>query len=341
MICPDCDPFTSRNNEYRRACPQPYLLFFQNRLRFGFSMRRVCAPCGGEGRSWNPHLRTTHHHLTVAFQLPSSSKAAAEFLELGLDHHKKTRTLPIYFSMILDALEQTTDSTDSSDPYNTYAAILGGPIFEDSYVEKLRKSLRAFVTPGQCLGFLSQTKSALERVNSESSRQRNTLGAETSKRLRKRRKLDLESTACSSVKAINFAFVCSVIAIIWPSLPIHSLPEESRSEAVNEIQGINTSIIRPSLSVGLKQEHNEEGGGVSRSWPRDIITCSVLRLQYALSTCPAFGFRSTYDNGMESRMLKLLEPSGVLPELKIEIVNRTLFWCKTLTDFCPRGGHFS
>jgi hypothetical protein len=134
-------------------------------------MRRICAPRRGEGKSQNPRLRTTHPHLTIIFQLSSLSKVAAEFLELGLEHHKKTRTLPAYFSTILDALEQTTDSIDPSDPYNTYAAALGGPIFEDSHVEKIRKALRGFVTPGQCLGFLAQMKDALERVSSENSRQ--------------------------------------------------------------------------------------------------------------------------------------------------------------------------
>lgn len=243
--------------------------------------------------------------------------------------------------MILDALEQTASSTDSSNPHNTYAAVLGGPVFKESHVEKLRKSLRAYVTPGQCLGFLSQTKSALEQANPIYSRQQDTPGAKASKRPRKRRKLDLESTVCSSITAINFAFVCSVIAIVWPSLPIHSLAEESRSEAVKEIRGVNTSVIGPLLSAGLKQEYDEEGGGASRAWPQDITTCSVLRLQYVLSTCPAFGFPSTYYTEMESRMLGLLEASGVLPELKMEIVNRTLFRCKTLTDLYLRGGHFS
>lgn len=242
--------------------------------------------------------------------------------------------------MILGALEQTKNSIDPHNPHNTYAVVLGGPIFEDSHVEKLRKSLRAFVTPGQCLGFLSQTRSALEQANPEYSRQ-NTPEAKTSKRPRKRRKLDLESAVCSSVTSINFAFVCSLIAIVWPSLPIRSLAEEFRSEAVKEIQGVNTSVIKPLLSTGFKQEYDEEGGGASRTWPRDITTCSVLRLQYVLSTCPAFSFQSTYDTEMESRMLGLLEPSGVLPELKIEIVNRMLFRCKTLTDLYLRDGHFS
>ena len=231
--------------------------------------------------------------------------------------------------MILDALEQTTDSIDPSDPYNTYAAALGGPIFEDSHVEKIRKALQAFVTPGQCLGFLAQTKNALERVNSEHSKQQNISDTEGSKRSRKRRKLD-PSTTYSPIKATNFAFVCSAIAIIWPSLPIHSLADESRSEAVNQIRGTDANVITPLLSMGLKRERNEEGGSPSRSWSRDIITSSALRLQYALSTCTAFGFQPAHDIKTESRMLRLLESSDVLPELKIEIVNRTFFLRKCL-----------
>lgn len=288
-------------------------------------MRYICAPGRGEGKYRNSCPRAAHPHLTIIFQLSSSSKAAGEFLELGLGHYKKTRTLPAYISMILEALEQTTDNTDTSDPYGIYAAAFGGPIFEDSHVERLRKALRAFVTPGQCLGFLAQTKSALERVNPGHSRQQNITDTNSSKRSRKRRKLDPEFTIYSPVKAINFAFVCGVIAIVWPSLPIHSLADESRSEAVSKVQWVNANIIIPLLSTGLKRECDGEGGNASQSWSRDVITSSALRLQYALSTCTAFAFRPVHDNGVESRMLRSLESSDILPELKIEIVNHILF----------------
>ena len=243
--------------------------------------------------------------------------------------------------MVLDALEQTTDSIDSSDPYNTYAAVLGGPIFEESHVERIKKALRAFVTPGQCLGFLAQMKSALERINSEHSKQRSIPDTENSKRSRKRRKLDPESTMCSPVKAIHFSFLCSAIAILWPSLPIYSLADESRSEAVNQIQGVNANVITPLLSMGLRRECDEEGGSLSRSWSRDILTSSALRLRYALCTCTAFGFQPAHDIKTESRMLRLLESPDVLPELKTEIVNLTFFFEEMLTDFFLRDGRSS
>lgn len=261
-----------------------------------------------------------YSHLTIISQLPSS-KAAAEFLELALDYHKKARTLPAYFSMILDALERTTDDTDSNDPCNTYAAVLGGPIFEDSHLDKLKKALRVFVTPGQCFGFLVQTKGMLERANSEPSRRQDISDTESPKRSCKRRKLNLKRAMCSPIKAVNFAFVCGVISIVWPSLPIHSLADESRSEAVNEIQGVNTDLITPLLTAGLKRERDGEGGSASRSWSWDVIMSSALRLQYALSSCTTLDVRPAHDTKAESRMLRLLESSDVLPELKIEIVN--------------------
>ena len=224
--------------------------------------------------------------------------------------------------MVLDALEQTANSTDSSNPHSTYEIVLGGPMFEDSHAEKLRKAVRGFVTPGQCLGFLTQTKGVLERVYFEHFRQ-DIPDTESSKPSRKRRKLDSEPTTCSPVQAVNFAFVCNVIAIIWPSLPVHSLTDEPRSEALNEIKGVNTNVITPLLSVGLKREHSEEGDD-SRSWSRDIITSSALRLRYDLSICTPLNFRPAHDTKMESRMLRLLK-SDVLPELKIEIVNHVIF----------------
>jgi len=269
-------------------------------------------------------MSTTHSHLTVVSQLSSSSKVAAEFLELGLDHHKKTRTLPSYFSMVLDALEQATDITDSSNPYDTYEAVLGGPIFDDSHVEKLRKALRGFVTPGQCLGFLTQTKDALERARPEPFRGQDIPGAGSSECSRKRRKLDPKPTTCSPIRAINFAFACNIIVIVWSSLPIHSLADESRSGVLNEIQGVNTSVIDPLLTAGVKRERGEEGGSGPRSWPWDIITSSALRLQYALSVYTPLGFRPAHDAKTQSRMVKLLKAPDILPELKIEIVNHVV-----------------
>ena len=249
---------------------------------------------------------------------------AAEFLELGLDHHKKTRTLPSYFSMVLDALERTTDVMDSSNLYDTYEAVLGGPIFDDPHLEKLGKALRGFVTPGQCLGFLTQTKETLERACSEALGQQDVPGAGITERSRKRRKLDPESTTRSRVQAVNFTFACNIIAVVWSSLPIHSLADESRSQVVNEIQGVNTSVIDPLLFAGVKRELGEEGGSGSRSWPQDIVTSSALRLKYALSVCTPLGFHPPHDAKTESRMFRLLRTPDTLPELKIEIVNHII-----------------
>jgi len=226
--------------------------------------------------------------------------------------------------MILDALKRATDGVVSSDLPKTYATVLGGPIFEDSHVDKLRNALRVFITPGQCFGFLVQTKGMLERAaNSEPSSQQSIPDTESTKRPCKRRKLDFKHTV-SPAKAVDFVFVCSVITIVWPSLPIHSLADEPRSEAVTEIQGVNTNVITPLLTAGLKREH-EEGGSAFRSWSWDVIMSSVLRLQYALSACTAFSIQPTHGAKAESRMFRFLELSDVLPELKIEIVNHAFF----------------
>ena len=200
-------------------------------------------------------------------------------------------------------------------------------MFEDSHVQKLRKTLRGFVTPGQCHGFLAQTKNALKQTYSGISGQPFSPGVENSGRSRKRRKLDFEPSTCSPAKAVNFAFVCSVIAIVWPSLPLHSLVNKSRLEAVNEIKDVDTDIISPLLSVGLKRKRNEEEGAY-RSWPWDIITSSALRLRHALSTCTSLDFQPMRDAKADSRMLRLLESSYVLPELKLEIVNHTFLLLK-------------
>jgi len=210
---------------------------------------------------------------------------------------------------------------DTSNPYDTYETVLGGPVFDDSHVDKLGKALRGFVTPGQCLGFLAQTKNALERVCSEPFRQQDVPDAESSERSRKRRKLDPELTARSPVQAINFAFVCGIIAVVWPSLPIHSLADGSRSEAVNEIKGVSTNVIDPILSAGVKRERGGEGGSASRSWPRDVIVSAALRLQSTLFVCTPLGFHPAHNAKTESRMFRLLKAPEVLPELKVEIVN--------------------
>jgi len=210
---------------------------------------------------------------------------------------------------------------DSSNPYDTYDAVLNGPIFDASHLEKLRKALRGFVTPGQCLGFLTQTKDTLERACPEPFRQQDIVGAGSSERSRKRQKQDPEHTVCSPNQAIKFAFVCNIIAVVWSSLPIHSLTDESRSEVVNEIQGANTRVINPLLTAGVKRERGEEGGSGYRLWPRDIITSSALRLQYALSVCTPLGLHPSHDAKAESRMFRLLKAPDILPELKIEIVN--------------------
>lgn len=239
---------------------------------------------------------------------------------------------------MLDALSKITDNIGSGDPYEIYAAVLGGSIFEESHAEKLRKAFRSFMTPGQCLEFLAQTKSTLKSTYLRPSGQRLTTNMENSERSRKRQKLDFEFSACSSAMAVRFAFVSNVLAIVWPSLPIHSLTDKSRSGVLDEIQDVDTSVITPLLSARLKRDHSEEDSAF-RSWSQDIITCSALRLQYALSLCTSFNFHPMYSSKTESRMLRLLEPSGVLPELKIEIVTHAFFLRKNvLTGVVSRPG---
>lgn len=224
--------------------------------------------------------------------------------------------------MILDALSKTTGTINPSDPHDAYATVIGGPIFDESHAEKLIKAVRGFITPGQCLGFIIQTKNTLKQVCSELFGEQLVSGAEISERSLKRRKLDLAPSTCSPAKAVHFAFVCSIIVIVWTSLPFHSLIDESRFEAVNEIRDVNTNVITPLLSAGLKRNRDEQGRSISRSWSRDVVASSALRLQYALSICTALNYHPAHDTKMESRMFKLLDSSDVLPELKIEIVNR-------------------
>lgn len=186
-----------------------------------------------------------------------------------------------------------------------------------------------------------QTKVTLNQVYSALSGEQPTPSAENSERSRKRRKLDLEPSTCSPAKAINFAFVGSVIAIVWTSLPFHLLVDESRLGAMDEIRDANTSFIAPLLSAGLKRKCGELGRGIPRSWPRDILAASALRLQYALSVCTSLNFHPARDTKVESRMLKLLESPNVLPELQIEIVNQSQSLEKhALTDLPFRAGHF-
>ena len=239
--------------------------------------------------------------------------------------------------MILDCLGQTTDHINSSDPYGTYATIIGGPIFEESHTEKLRQALRGFVTPGQCLEFLVHTKGKLKQACSEPSGEQFIPGEDSSEQSRKRRRLDLDPSTCSPAGAINFSFVGGIVAIIWTSLPFHSLVDESRLEAANEIQDVNPSVIGPLLAVGLKRKRDEQGRSTSRSWSRDVIVSSALKLEYALSSSTSLNYHPTHDPKIESRMLRLLELSDVLPELKIEIVNHRFSLGTTYLLTCPLG----
>jgi len=184
---------------------------------------------------------------------------------------------------------------------------------------------------------LSQTRNTLERVYFGTPEQQFTPDAENSDRPRKRRKLDLEPLLCSPAKATSFSLVCRIISIVWVSLPLHSLEDESRLEAANEIRDANARFIIPLLSAGLKGKYDEGERGAYGSWARDIITSSVLRLQYALSACASLNFRPVCDTKMESRMLRLLETPDVLPELKIEIVNKRFSRWNAYSPILPLG----
>lgn len=248
------------------------------------------------------------------------------FLELLLDYHTKTRTIPAHLLHLLAALGENLDIDRARSTYND---VTTGSILGLAHLERLAKSIHNFVTPGQCLEVITITAEILEQtwINFQEAHEKSK--ADLGDGARKRRKLDAsglfvdDPASQEEILAVRFAFMCRLVSVIWPAVPVHLVAEDVKAKIRESVEHLRENVILSGVK-GMKKIGGKSDRRGLDTWHWEVAVAAVLRLQYTLASSKTLPIEIVRDEKAEARMLKVLGSDECLPDLKLEIVSSSL-----------------
>ncbi|KAG8743405.1 hypothetical protein FRC10_012070 [Ceratobasidium sp. 414] len=243
-----------------------------------------------------PH---TEHLLTGLCTAPTLVlPAAGSVLELLLDHHSKARTLHTYLPQLTGSL------TTNLKPREFYQAACTGPVLDAAHLAKLRRSVAAFITPGQILScarqLLSEFATSIATVFSAEPprKKRRILGGPN---------LDYIDEAA----AAHIGLSSRLLVAILGSLPVKTLKPDALESLKGSVDEFDAGALSSALASGLERD----------LWARQTSLAAVLRVQYCLRQprCPVrAGSAPTAEE--DDLLLDLVQDAAVSAELVTEAV---------------------
>jgi|ERR1700722_8387327 len=233
-----------------------------------------------------------------------------EFLDLLLDYHTKSKTIPGYISNILSAVSHLPSVLP--EPRDVYQISSSGPLFHAFHLERLEKCVHHFLTSGQTVEVVRSVLKIL-RDDLESYHSLDDSGSGTERR----KKLEADATRIRNPEDLAIAFSLStrLASIILTAIPFHSTTDPVRHDVYRLLDEAQTSFIRPSLNKMLKATQNTPSHD---TWAIQIVTAASLRLWHNLDRMP--GSHSHYDPILWTTLLEAMGRTEILPELHYELV---------------------
>lgn len=211
--------------------------------------------------------------------------------------------------------------------------MISGSILGLAHLDRLAKIIHNFVTPGQCLEVISVSAEILKEtwVNFQEAHEKSK--ADLGDGARKRRKVDSAGAfidrppSQEEILAARFAFMCRLVAVIWPAVPVHLVSEDVRAKLREKVHSLRENVISPGIVKGTKNIGGKSERRGLDTWHWEAVVAAVLRLQYMLTSCKTLQVEVVRDEKAEARMLKALGSDEYLPDLKLEIVSCSFSDC--------------
>ncbi|KAF8649798.1 hypothetical protein AX16_005564 [Volvariella volvacea WC 439] len=243
--------------------------------------------------------------------LTEKGQVTAEFLEVSLAYHSKTRTLDVYLSNLLSAVDLSNFRAKDSDTSRVYAIASTGPLFQQAHTEGLSSSIRMFLTAGQvhdtaeviCSGIKSLWNNLCDLHKGQSKKSRKS-GTEGDSDIRH----DIDTLA------ISLSLTSKLASMILPSLPLRSLTDASASHVSQLVYNTRVSVIEPALEKSLESVGKPD----KVPWSVQVVLAALLGLGYAMDTAHFSLNPSVYQQKPEvlNRLLQI--PFGnVVTELSL------------------------
>ncbi|CAE6490687.1 unnamed protein product [Rhizoctonia solani] len=220
---------------------------------------------------------------------------AGTVFQLLLDYHSKARTLPNFLPRLASAGSR-----------EFYCATCVGPMFDPAFTARLRRSVSAFLTPGQILPCTQRLLSDLAS---------NLRAVQTAEPPRKKRRTSSGGNRDSESRAVHVALASRVVVHVLSSLPVKTLKPDAFEELRACVDEFDRGVLSETVSALVNLER--------LSWADQIVLAAVLRIRYTLrqNRCPVQS-RHVPNNiaAEEAPMIGIVQDEFVSGELVTEIV---------------------
>lgn len=229
-------------------------------------------------------------------------------LELLLDHHSKARTLHTYLPQLTKSL---SDRPSAVAARTFYQAACVGPVLDPAHLAKLRRSVSAFITPGQILPCTRQlliefasTLATVSKVPEPPRKKRRTSGPAVPGGD------DVDETG-----AVHVGLSSRLLVAILGSLPVKTLKPDALEQLRTSVDQFDRSVLLETL--------NGPADTLKQSWGRQVIFAAVLRIRYGLrqSHCPVRTSADEDRSVEDASLFGLLRGNAVSAELVTEVVS--------------------
>jgi hypothetical protein len=248
---------------------------------------------------------------------------AGTVFDLLLDYHSKTRTLHSFLPRLAKALVPRLNVTTS---HEFYQAVCVGPVFDTAFIARLRRSVSAFITPGQILPCTQELLSDLAKLLVVVSPQQKAAGPPRKKRRILPAPLGPDSNRLDDsdeARAVHAALSSRLVITILSSLLVKTLKpdvlEQLRATVDEFDAGVLSNMVNEFVGLDL----------VRPSWGQQIVLAAILRIRYGLrqTRCPIQTRRVPGDEDIiaeEALLLRMIEDSTLSAELITEAVSHVL-----------------
>ncbi|KAJ3828501.1 Urb2/Npa2 family-domain-containing protein [Lentinula raphanica] len=261
--------------------------------------------------------------LAHLLMVPNTVAPALEILDILLQYHVKTRTVPLYIETLISI--DFRETPRSHDFQEDYEQIRHSACLHPRHLDRLAKSVHEFLP-------LNQTPTVIRNVTErfrnlwEEYRSYSHSSSSDKENPRKRRKIDRGSIDADVTKGLTLSFSTTAIfaSVVLSSFSAESVPEETRQELETHLNDFSTNVVLHSLSKMLKKMLKNLNKKTLNSLEDEVALLASLCLRYGLGLQRSSSI--SIDVGCSPELVSQLSKAVdavSLPESKLEIL-RTL-----------------
>ncbi|KAJ3919471.1 Urb2/Npa2 family-domain-containing protein [Lentinula edodes] len=257
--------------------------------------------------------------LSQLLMVPGTVEPALELLDIILQYHVKTRSVPLYIDALMTVSFRET--VCGHDCQKVYERICHSAGLHPSHLDRLGKCVYEFLPLNQTIAAARNVTKRMETLWEEYHSWSRSLDEDNP---RKRRKVDSGSSVNGAANGITLRFstAATFASVVLSSFSADSVPKESQQELETLLNDFSSKVVLHSLSKMFKGMSKKAEKSL---WSDEVIISADLRLRYALDLqrSPTISVDAKCSSKLTQRMLESIDVIS-LPELRVELF-RTFF----------------